>query len=100
MIIIAGCIRVATGRRDDALTAISPMIESTRAEPGCVAYSFSFDVLDDHLLRIFEVFEDEAAVAAHRESAHMREWRTASALLGLSDRDLSQYAVKSRTALP
>ena len=46
------------------------MVKATRAEPGCVQYSFSFDVQDDHLLHIFEVFTDAAALAAHRASPH------------------------------
>ena len=71
------------------------MVEHTRAEPGCVAYSFAFDVLDDHLVRIFEVFQDEAALAAHRASAHMAQWRQAWAGLGISDRDLMRYDVSS-----
>ena len=52
------------------------MVNGTRAEPGCIEYSFAFDALDDHLLRIFEVFVDDAALAAHRASAHMASWRT------------------------
>jgi quinol monooxygenase YgiN len=99
MIILAGCIRIGTGKRDDAMIAMEPMVEATRAEAGCVAYSFAFDILDDHLLRIFEVFEDEAALAAHRASGHMAEWRTASSLLGLSDRNLWQYEASAPRAI-
>ena len=95
MIILAGTVRIAAGTREEAVRAIEIMIEATRAEEGCVTYSFAFDVLDDHLLRIFEVFRDAQAVAAHRASAHMAEWRAALPMLGISDRDLWQYETTS-----
>ena len=95
MIILAGTIRVAPGTRAEAITAIERMIEATRAEEGCIAYSFAFDVLDEHLLRIFEVFRDELALEAHRTSPHMAEWRAQLPLLGISDRNLSHYDVVS-----
>ena len=95
MIILAGTIRVAVGKRDAAAAAIERMIDATRAEPGNITYAFSFDVLDDHLIRIFEVFRDEAALAEHRASPHMAEWRAALPGLGIGDRDLTQYEAVS-----
>ena len=89
----------------DGLPVIPPtrerverMIEATRAEPGCIAYSFSYDVLDDHLIRVFEVFQDEAALAAHRASNHMAEWREAWPLLGIGDRSMWLYRASEREA--
>src|SRR5688500_1424228 len=58
MIILAGTIRIANGKRAAALVPIQNMVESTRTEPGCLAYALSFDSLDDHVVRIFEVFTD------------------------------------------
>jgi quinol monooxygenase YgiN len=93
MIILAGSIRIADGKREVAFGALSNMVEATRAESGCVAYSFAFDLLDDHLLRIFEVFRDEVALAEHRASPHMAAWRLALPELGVTDRALWQYDV-------
>jgi quinol monooxygenase YgiN len=95
VIILAGTIRVAPGSRAAIISVLDRLIHATRAEAGCIAYSFAFDVLDDHLLRIFEVFQDEAALAAHRASAHMAEARAAFVSLGLSERDLWQYEAVS-----
>jgi quinol monooxygenase YgiN len=99
MIILAGTVRIAAGQRQTAQDMLHYMVEQTRAEPGCVAYSFAFDVMDDHLLRIFEVFQDEAALAAHRASAHMAKWRAAWQDLGISDRNLTQYTVSASQAI-
>lgn len=95
MIILAGTIRIGEGRRAAALAPMQTMIEATRAEPGCLSYSFAFDALDDHLVRIFEVFHDEAALAEHRASPHMSDWRASWPALGISDRDMSEYRVQS-----
>lgn len=99
MIILAGTIRIAAGQRPAALPVLRYMVEQTRAEPGCVAYAFSFDVLDDHLVRIFEVFRDEPALAAHRASEHMAKWRAAWQDLGIGERDLTQYSVSAARAI-
>jgi quinol monooxygenase YgiN len=93
MIILAGTVRVAAGQRAVALAPLQAMLRATRAEPGCIKYAFAFDVLDDHLLHIFEVFEDESALAAHRASPHMAEWRASWPQLGIGERAMSQYEV-------
>ena len=95
MIILAGSIRIGAGQRTAALGPMRTMIEATRAEPGCLAYSFSFDAIDDHLVRIFEVFRDETALAEHRASPHMSAWRASWPAIGISDRDMSEYRVQS-----
>jgi quinol monooxygenase YgiN len=49
---------------------------STRDEPGC----FRFDILnnseDPNLFHLYEVYADEAALGAHREAPHYKEWRS------------------------
>jgi len=93
MIILAGTIRIAAGQRAAALPSVQALVQATRNEPGCITYVFACDVFDDHLLHIFEVFEDDLALAAHRASPHMAEWRAAWPRLGIGERDMSQYDV-------
>jgi quinol monooxygenase YgiN len=93
MIILAGSIRIPAGRRDDARGTLEMMVAATRAEQDCIAYWFAFDVLDDHLIRIFEVWKDEAALAQHRASAHMARFREQAAALGLGGRDMWHYDI-------
>ncbi len=49
---------------------------STRDEPGC----FRFDILqnanDANLFHLYEVYEDAAALEAHREAPHYLAWRS------------------------
>jgi quinol monooxygenase YgiN len=99
MLILAGTIRIAAGRRAAATPAIARMLQATRAERGCIRYTFAFDVLDEQLLHIFEVWRDDEALAVHRASPHMAAWRAAAADLGVHDRQLVQYEVSgSRSA--
>ncbi len=48
---------------------------SVRDEPGC----FRFDILknstDPNLFHLYEVYEDEAALEAHRNAPHYKKWR-------------------------
>jgi quinol monooxygenase YgiN len=93
MIILAGTIRIGAGKREAALAPMREMVAATSAEPGCVHYSFAFDLQDDHVVHIFEVFTDAGALAQHRSSPHMATWRARGAELGLRDRDMAEYQV-------
>jgi quinol monooxygenase YgiN len=95
MVILAGTMRIGAGKREAALAPIVEMVKATRAEPGCVEYSFAFDVQDDHVLHIFEVFVDAAALAAHRASPHMARWRALMPDVGIGGREMSEYQVSS-----
>lgn len=99
VIVLAGSFRIAPEHRAEALAAAEAMIAATRAEPGCIAYSFAVDLLDDHLIRVFEVFEDADALAAHRASPHMATWRAQAAAIGLSERRMAQYDVADWRAI-
>jgi quinol monooxygenase YgiN len=95
MIIVAGTFRIAQGKKEAALPHMRAVIEATRAEPGCVTYSFAFDALDDHLVRVFEIYKDAEAVDAHRKAPAFLAWRAAGAEAGVSDRDISVHQVSS-----
>lgn len=93
MIVLAGTVRIEAGRRADAEPHILRMVAASRAEPGCRAYAFAWDVEDEHLVRIFEVYDDEAALAAHRASPHFSAWRAAWPEAGIGDRLMKEYRV-------
>lgn len=95
MIVLAGTIRIAPGMREKALPHIRAIVAASRAEPGCIDYSFSFDVNDDHLVHIFECFRDLEAREAHRHMPHMKTWREAWPDAGIGDRNMREYEVAS-----
>ncbi len=93
MIILAGAIRMPPERLAAAAPHIAALVEATRAEPGCLGYSYAHDALEPGLLRIFELFQDAEALAAHRASAHMAAWRARYQELGVHGRDLTLYDI-------
>jgi len=66
-------IRIKPGKADAFLEVFRKNFEGTRREPG----NFRFDVLqdpeDENHFVIYEAFENEAAVDAHRQTEHYRE---------------------------
>ena len=74
-IILAGTIRVAPDRLADLRPHLRAQVENSRAEPGCLDYALTEDPLDPGLIRVYEHFVDEEALAFHRASPHMAAWR-------------------------
>lgn len=95
MLILAGSVRLPPENMAAARPVMQRMIEASRAEPGCIAYSFSEDALEPGLIRVFEVFRDHDAQQFHSKSAHMAEWRAAWPALGIGERQITRYEVSS-----
>ena len=98
-IVIAGTVRVPPENIEKLKPHMLTMLAASRAEDGCLTYSYGFDVAEPGLVRVFEVWRDQAAVDAHIQAPHMKPWRAAGAELGVFDRKLSLYEVASERAL-
>ena len=48
---------------------------SNNDEPGCLRFDVLQDNEDENKIHLFEVYEDEAAVEAHRNAPHFIKWR-------------------------
>jgi quinol monooxygenase YgiN len=75
------------------------MLAASRAEDGCLVYSYAEDVAEPGLIRVFEAWRDQAALDAHLRTPHMAEWRAAWPQFGVSDRRLSLYEVAAERPL-
>jgi quinol monooxygenase YgiN len=65
-ILIVGTLTVDPSRRDALLAAIRPWVQKTRQEePGCLAYAFTADTVDDDVVQVVEHWQDEDSLAAH-----------------------------------
>ena len=85
LIAVEAAIRVADpARRDEIVAASAPIQKATRDdEPGCVVYCFAADPCEPDLIQVYELWEDEASLAAHFEHpnyAAMREMLNAAGL--------------------
>lgn len=59
---------------EEALEFFSELGERSRAEDGVIEYRATMDVDDRGTFRFVEVYEDGAALEAHTESEHFREF--------------------------
>ncbi|MEI9851140.1 MAG: putative quinol monooxygenase [Sphingomonas sp.] len=91
MIVIVGSFRVDPARVAEARPVMAAMIAASRAEPGCLDYSYSEDVLDPGLVRVIERWTDRGALFHHFASAHIADWRATWGWLGISGRELMLY---------
>ncbi|HET6970277.1 MAG TPA: putative quinol monooxygenase [Phenylobacterium sp.] len=98
-ILIAGTVRVPPENLERFKPHMEKMLAASRAEDGCLTYSYAVDVAEPGLVRIFEAWRDQAAIDAHFQAPHMADWRAAWPQFGVSDRRLSRYEVAAETAL-
>jgi quinol monooxygenase YgiN len=92
-VILAGTIRIAPERLPDLRPHLAAQVSGSRDEPGCLDYALSEDPLDPGLIRVYEHFVDEHALAFHRASPHMAAWRLRCGELGVFDRRMSSFDV-------
>ncbi len=67
IVIISGQIPVRPDRWDKAYAVALRHQEASRAEPGCLEFSFTRDLEHPNTLQLFERWESDAAFAAHME---------------------------------
>ncbi len=65
MIIVAGSFDVAPEQRDSFLESRKEAMLAARTEEGCIDYAFSTDIVDPGRVRLFEIWENRAALDAH-----------------------------------
>lgn len=71
MIIVTGEARFGDGEVERLKDVLAANVAATRAEDGCLHYSYAVDLGDPNLLHISEQWRDEAAVEAHMTAPHM-----------------------------
>ena len=48
---------------------------SAENEPGCLRFDVVQDLEDPNCIHLYEVYQDEAAIEAHRRAPHYLKWR-------------------------
>lgn len=91
MIIIAGTVNVDPDRRAAALEAGKPHMKATRAQRGCLDYSWSADGLVPDRIYVFERWESEADLKAHFDGPHYKAMLSTISEHGLSGVDVLKY---------
>jgi (4S)-4-hydroxy-5-phosphonooxypentane-2,3-dione isomerase len=62
-------------RVDDFLKLVSFNASESRKEPGNLRFDVIRSVDNPNLFRLYEVYQDDAAVRAHQATPHYAKWR-------------------------
>ena len=73
MICVAVTYVVKPGHEDDAVTFFRKLTAHTRAEPGCRMYVAHRSTNDPRRFFLYEQYDDQAALDAHRAAAHFEQ---------------------------
>lgn len=86
LIAVEAAITVADASQRDAIVARSaPYQQATRdEEPGCLVYCFAADPVVPDLIQVYELWQDEASLAAHFEHPNYFNMRSMLAEAGLA----------------
>lgn len=95
MLIVAGTITFDPAKTDQAKVAASKMMAATHEEEGNVEYNFAVDMADPSLIRLFEVWDSQAALDAHMGMPHMAEFGAAVGEIGVTGMDILKYEISS-----
>ncbi|MES2988226.1 MAG: putative quinol monooxygenase [Pseudomonadota bacterium] len=98
MLVITGTFRVPPQYLDAARPHMAAMIAASRAEAGCLYYSYGEDVLDAGLIHVTEHWASREAFAAHGVADHIKAWRASWPVLGIGERDLTLFEADEGTA--
>ncbi|MCI3132594.1 putative quinol monooxygenase [Phenylobacterium aquaticum] len=98
-LIIAGTVRVPPQNLETFRPHMLAMLSASRAEDGCLEYSYAEDVAEPGLIRVFEAWRDQACLDAHFQTPHMATWRSHWLQFGVSDRRLFAYETATERAL-
>jgi (4S)-4-hydroxy-5-phosphonooxypentane-2,3-dione isomerase len=89
-------VRIKPEERKRFLDAIEiDALGSERDEPGCHCFNVLQDEADENVYYFYEVYEDQAALDAHRATPHYAVWRGAADTL-----DGPTEATRCRTVFP
>jgi quinol monooxygenase YgiN len=78
MYVIFNIIKVKEECLEKFLNGVRNHARNSNTEPGCVRYEVLQDVVDPHVICLYEVFEDESAFNAHRSHTYYKEWMESS----------------------
>jgi quinol monooxygenase YgiN len=98
-VLVIGTFRLPLMARRAGHEAMARVIAASRAEPGCVAYAYSEDVLDPGLFRVTEQWDSREALDRHFASPHMATWREERERLGMIDREVTAWTAQGAEAL-
>lgn len=99
MLVVSGTIPIKAEARDEAVRLALDMAKATQAEDGCLFYQFYADLADPNLIRVFEEWESEEALARHMQTDHMATFIKAIPGLVAGPIEAKKYTVSAADPL-
>ena len=84
-------IAVSAGSLPAFLVATEANAVASREEPGVVRFDVLSDRADPGHVVLVEIYRDEAAAAAHKDTGHYRQWRDTVAAMMARPRQATRY---------
>ncbi|SDW38307.1 Quinol monooxygenase YgiN [Ruegeria halocynthiae] len=83
MLIVTGVVEVSEAGVEKASTAAQEMVAETLKEPGCLVYEFSQLLGQKTRFRVYEEWQDQAALEAHFATPHMAKFQATLGEVGV-----------------
>jgi quinol monooxygenase YgiN len=99
MILIQGHVRVHADDVAGLRAIAAPMLAASRAEPGCIFYSYAEDVIEPGLVHIIERWADQAALDAHNVAPHFQTFSAALAKFRIEGLRIAAYDTHAERVL-
>lgn len=99
MLLIVGTIRLPPQNLSMARPVMQLMVVASRAEEGCITYSYAEDLFDPGLIHVSELWRNRGALDLHFASDHIALWRAEWPRLGIGNRELVLHEVGDGTRL-
>ena len=90
-IVIIGKFDVHAEDADAVGELMRVMMNETAKEKGCHHYTFARDLAVAHRFQLSELWEDDASLAAHFQSAHMAAYRAGLSKMRILKRSVKRF---------
>ncbi|MCU1306639.1 MAG: hypothetical protein JWN45_1334 [Acidobacteriaceae bacterium] len=92
MICLAVRLLVKSGKESEVARLFGPAAEASRREPGCLLYIPHQSSEDPRRFLIYEQYKDEAALEAHRNSPHFKQYIADGVYPMIEEREAALYS--------
>jgi quinol monooxygenase YgiN len=99
MIVLNASIPIDLDSRETAIEAASELAQRSREEDGVIDYRVALDIEDDATLRVFEQYEDDAAVQSHMGSDHFETFQGRVPEFAAGEPELYRFDVSEKSRM-
>ncbi len=99
MIVLNASIPIDPDSHETAVEAATELAERSREEDGVIDYRVALDIEDDTTLRVFEQYEDDAAVQSHMGSDHFEAFQGRIPEFVAGDVELHRFDVSEKSRM-